>query len=74
MYGCGFLIVERDLSKLKIAKRPLYCCCWWTSSRLGCMPGVGPGESFAPVALAWVARLLRVAVVCGPQLAGLQRT
>ena len=38
------------------------------------MPGVEPGESSAPVALPWMARLWRVAFLCGPQLVGLQRT
>ena len=32
-----------------------------------------PVESSAPVALAWVERLRRVAFVCRPQLVGLQR-
>ena len=38
------------------------------------MPGVGPGEFSARVALAWVARLLCNVFMCGPQLVGLQRT
>ena len=44
------------------------------ANRLCSMPGVTPGESSAPVSLSWVERLWRVAFVCGPQLAGLQRT
>ena len=78
MYVCGFLILEqiklsRLLEKFKNAGRTLYCCCWWGAHRLCWGPGVEAGESSAAVALAWVARLWRVAFVCGPQLVGLQR-
>ena len=72
--GVAFYFFSRLLKTFKNAERPLNCCCSWAANRLYCMPGVGPGGSSAPVALAWVSRLWRVAFVCGPQLVGFQRT
>lgn len=50
-----------------------YCCKYSANSRCR-KPGVGPGESSAPVALAWVELLWHAAFECGQQLVGLQRT
>ena len=76
MYRCGFLIIEQTAQNTQNADRPVdyYCCCWWSANRLCCGRGMRPVESSAPVVLAWVEDLWRVAFVCGPQLVGLQRT
>ena len=76
MYGCGFLILEQTAQNIQKRRKAAhyYCCSWWAANRLCCGPGMGPIESSAPVALAWVEHLWRVAFVCGPQLVGLQRT
>ena len=73
--GVAFRFLS-GLLKIKNSERPLYsyCCFWWDASRLCCRPRVGPGESSASVALAWVAPFWGVAFVCGPQLVSLQRT
>ena len=50
-------------------KATLYVVLVDGSAKTCCRPGVGPGESFAPLALALVELLWRVAFLCGPQLA-----